>query len=1110
MGDQMGDKLLAEKMKSTPDHILIPKDFDKTIIKKTIEWCNRHSQICRQIADNAESKYRQYLNNERILDYLEFLVNEMAENQKPEILRLEKALVKTPEIGETTTIYIPSNTIGKLYGKKGINMAKVQMRTDATIKKLDTNKKVTDGIEYQGFEIQGSERSITAAKKEMIELSNFSSLELFIPDKQVLLSCKKISKLGTSSWVLDQWSDLLISSVDVDRSSEIGKLSLIKALEAVFTEPSVLGINSLVERDQSSIQTLEVTLNKNPDTQVIIQVEISGDKLEINFNGILANILNLKELLSGDLGVHLEVLPHGEVGTNINLWGNLKNINYANQIIIQAQHNIYGASLTNNSMLSQLYEPIQTVSNYEPSLLSYDLKKSKNIAILVPYRNGYPDGDEKVNRRQHLKTFIEHINRFLHKDGEHQKYTIFVLHQKCEMEKIQGAPETVHSKISGEATRMFNRGALINAGFKVVEQLNSYDTIIIHDVDLLPTESLYQNYTDYPNSVNHLASKWSRYDIEGTNYFGGAISISTKDFSRVGGFTNHIWGWGNEDINFKMRLINNNINTNKSNYYVEAYQDLEQILNISEKINSVKVNTNKDGQGLCISDNYLVKSDREKLYRSTENISGLNQRGWFNITGYTNYNSNSDEDQVIGLDINISDNTYPFIGNHHQQLNEIIHGYKQAIETAGKIITDDMDLATVNSHIPSNYLGTYLTGILNKLGYRNIQEQFKVINQDDLGLKEVSSGKKGVGASMKLNMANYVINFNSDEEWYLTRQHILAIYTSIDMILLLFKTARLSTTIDYQKLIAKLSNKYSNFKKLSNLDLDYHVSYQISGKAINKLTGSINITYGGDSANIDEWVDEPLPDDKLDLKLVSYNKKIHIPLTDAEHGKVKENLANFKSLGESSYTSNEAVFIDGLQAYNVVDAFSNYIIYYKSKTDTSHLAYDQEGNVESFTKNAEIEVDGDIIKRLDTNQTLSLKQITIMWKQENRDTPDFLHYRIVDDLDKPETPRVDNTVPPRPTLALDTTVESPRYSAESPYFQPTSPAYQPTSPAYQPTSPAYQPTSPAYQPTSPVYKPTSPVYKPTSPAYQPTSPVYKPTSPAFAPVSPDYQPSDTE
>ena len=145
-------------------------------------------------------------------------------------------------------------------------------------------------------------------------------------------------------------------------------------------------------------------------------------------------------------------------------------------------------------------------------------EKSK-IAIIVPFRDSVKDGP----RTKQLNRLVDFMNSFL--AGE--DYHIFVITQN-------------------DDGRKFNRGQLLNVGFKIAED-EGYDTFIFHDVDLLPSPELKKYYTTYPeNQPVHIAAVWNRYGSN-PSYFGGIVAFNRTMFNKVNGFPNNFWGWGGED-----------------------------------------------------------------------------------------------------------------------------------------------------------------------------------------------------------------------------------------------------------------------------------------------------------------------------------------------------------------------------------------------------------------------------------------------------------------------------------------------------------------------------------------------------------------------------------
>ena len=102
--------------------------------------------------------------------------------------------------------------------------------------------------------------------------------------------------------------------------------------------------------------------------------------------------------------------------------------------------------------------------------------------------------------------------------------------------------------------RKFNRGKLLNVGYDIAKSHNC-KIFIFHDVDLLPSENLIEDYTKEPSveSPVHIARLWPRY-TNNMNYFGGIVSFTRNQFERINGFPNNFWGWGGEDDEMKKRI----------------------------------------------------------------------------------------------------------------------------------------------------------------------------------------------------------------------------------------------------------------------------------------------------------------------------------------------------------------------------------------------------------------------------------------------------------------------------------------------------------------------------------------------------------------------------
>jgi len=105
-----------------------------------------------------------------------------------------------------------------------------------------------------------------------------------------------------------------------------------------------------------------------------------------------------------------------------------------------------------------------------------------------------------------LRLFIKTMTEFLDKHPN-LLYNFIIINQS----NISFSREDI---ISDQDTIKFNRGSLINIGFNIINNYNTYDnkqfdSVIIHDIDLIPDESMINEYIKLPINTIHLASSWA-------------------------------------------------------------------------------------------------------------------------------------------------------------------------------------------------------------------------------------------------------------------------------------------------------------------------------------------------------------------------------------------------------------------------------------------------------------------------------------------------------------------------------------------------------------------------------------------------------------------------
>lgn len=153
---------------------------------------------------------------------------------------------------------------------------------------------------------------------------------------------------------------------------------------------------------------------------------------------------------------------------------------------------------------------------------------NKKLGIVVPYRN----------RKDHLEVFKKEMSNYLRK--RKFNYEIIIVNQ--------------------DNAKLFNRGMLLNIGFKIAQELNC-DYVVFHDVDMIPFRVDY-SFSDTPL---HLATNFIKSnDDEKTQeffdeYFGGVTLFPMNDFIKIDGYSNKYWGWGYEDTDLLYRCVRHNI-----------------------------------------------------------------------------------------------------------------------------------------------------------------------------------------------------------------------------------------------------------------------------------------------------------------------------------------------------------------------------------------------------------------------------------------------------------------------------------------------------------------------------------------------------------------------
>ena len=158
------------------------------------------------------------------------------------------------------------------------------------------------------------------------------------------------------------------------------------------------------------------------------------------------------------------------------------------------------------------------------------------------------------------------------------------------------------------SNHQFNRGAILNAGFRRAMQLG-VDRVIFHDCDLVPCRYLFHLYlSPWPKPIVHFGCRFKRYNND-PRYFGGVIGFEVAAFP---GFSNRFYGWGGEDDSLRTRVQLRDV------YYPEmgTYNDLEGLETARDKLRTMKASDK------CMKKREILRSERPEL----DNANTLNAR----------------------------------------------------------------------------------------------------------------------------------------------------------------------------------------------------------------------------------------------------------------------------------------------------------------------------------------------------------------------------------------------------------------------------------------------------------------------------------------------------
>ncbi|MBA43094.1 MAG: hypothetical protein CMF62_03680 [Magnetococcales bacterium] len=127
-------------------------------------------------------------------------------------------------------------------------------------------------------------------------------------------------------------------------------------------------------------------------------------------------------------------------------------------------------------------------------------------------------------------------------------YSNLVIHINNIFNKLNFNDYKIIGISQGDDLRKFNKGSLINVGFKISEDLNP-NYLIIQDVYYKPDEKMCQNYLKEIDSIVHYS-----YNKDNTETLEGVFGISIETFKKINGYSNCGWGFDNINLVLLKRL----------------------------------------------------------------------------------------------------------------------------------------------------------------------------------------------------------------------------------------------------------------------------------------------------------------------------------------------------------------------------------------------------------------------------------------------------------------------------------------------------------------------------------------------------------------------------